>query len=141
MDDAPHAEDEEVDPGHCRTGIQQRVDGPKEKEGKDVLHVIAVGPEMGNKRILLTELLCCLPSLPPPILVFSHPFQPKHTAWGAVLLDGLAVDPKGARSLLHMQAAVYHSQCRSCGMLLTLALCDWDTFAMTDDSSAVRAFK
>lgn len=51
MDDASHTEDEEVDPGHCRSGIQQGVDGSKEEEGKDVLHVISVGPERGDKVI------------------------------------------------------------------------------------------
>lgn len=45
VDDPSHTEDEEVDSGHCGTGIQQGVDGSKEEEGKDVLHVIAVGPE------------------------------------------------------------------------------------------------
>lgn len=49
VDDPSHTEDKEVDPGHCRTGIQQGVDGSEEEEGKDVLHVVAVGSAKRDK--------------------------------------------------------------------------------------------
>lgn len=46
---APHAEDEEVEPGHRGAGLQQGVDGSEEEEGEDVLHVVAVRPGKGEK--------------------------------------------------------------------------------------------
>lgn len=45
MNNPPHKEDQEVDPGHSRIGVQHGVNGPKEEEGEDVLHVVAMSPE------------------------------------------------------------------------------------------------
>lgn len=47
----PHTEDQEVDPCHDEIGVQQGVDGPKEEEGENVLHVIAMGPGNVNRTI------------------------------------------------------------------------------------------
>lgn len=57
--DASRTEDEEVDPGHCRTGLQQRVHSSEEEEGEDVLHVVAMCPVKRNRLLLPTWLPAC----------------------------------------------------------------------------------
>lgn len=136
VDDPSHTEDEEVDPGHCGTGIQQGVDGSKEEEGKDVLHVIAVGPEKRDKVVpshwnSLFSLIPSSQSTHPYVLLGVSP-----SGWGrhSPQKPQLSLTHRGRR-ISHPVSLPWDTE------LLEVSLCDWDAFATADDSLRVGTFK
>lgn len=135
VNNAPRAEDEEVDPGHCGTGIQQGIDSSEEEEGKDVLHVVAVGPEKGDKVAPSHQVSVLYPI---PSIQGAHPWvllALSSVGWGRHSPQKSQSPPYTQRQQDFAGSLPWNA------MLLKLAFCVWDTFAMTDDSWRVRAFK
>jgi len=128
VDDAAHAEDEEVDPGHCGSGIQKGVDGSEEEEGKDVLHVIAVGPEKGDKVDPSHQA-----SLPFPI-----PSSQSVHPWVLLALPSVGW---GRRSPQKSQIPPTHTRISHPVSLPWDAVLPKLAFATMDDSVSTRAFK